>query len=177
MKKKYKLKTQNLMKVKAYNESANKLPEYATKGSAGVDLRASFSNGNLKDKFLFFSDFDEVGGWLNIFPGGRALVPTDLFTAIPEGYEIQIRPRSGLALKHGISVLNTPGTIDSDYRGNIGVIVVNLGDEPFTIEEGDRICQAVLTKVEQIEWEEVASKEELEETDRGDGGFNSTGTK
>ena len=165
------------MKVKVFNESKNALPLYATSGSAGVDLRASFSNGNLKNKFLFFAEYDEEGGWLNIFSGGRALVPTDLYTAIPEGYEIQIRPRSGLALREGITVLNTPGTIDSDYRGNIGVIIMNLGEEPIQIEEGDRICQAVLKKVETIEWELVNSKEDLRQTDRGEGGFNSTGKK
>lgn len=165
------------MKIKVFNESKNELPLYARKGDAGVDLRASFTNGNLKDKFCFFASYDEVGKWLNIFPGGRALIPTDLYIAVPEGYEVQIRPRSGLALKQGITVLNTPGTIDSGYRGNIGIILLNIGDEPVQIEEGDRICQAVLKKVEEVEWELVNSREDLEKTDRGEGGFSSTGIK
>lgn len=119
------------MKVKVYNESTNELPAYATSGSAGVDLRASFSGGNLKDEFLFFSEYDTTGGWLNIFPGGRALVPTDLFVAMPDGLEIQIRPRSGLALKHGVSVLNTPGTIDSKIIGVVkqGELLESLGTD------------------------------------------------
>lgn len=160
------------MKVQVINSSENSLPEYSTAGASAVDLRASFSNGNLKDEYFQFADWDEEAGYLIIFSGGRALIPTDLFVAIPEGYEIQIRPRSGLALKEGVTVLNTPGTIDADYRGNIGVILINLGEDPFIIEEGDRICQAVLAKTEKIEWELVLK---LESTKRGSGGFESTG--
>ncbi len=107
-----------------------------------------------------------------IKPLARALIPTGLRVAIPQGYELQMRPRSGLALKHGISLVNTPGTIDSDYRGEIGVILINLSDEPFTVMPGDRICQMVLSKVPQLQWESV---DELPDTDRGDGGFGHTG--
>jgi dUTP pyrophosphatase len=164
------------MKIKIYNGSTNDLPFYSTSGSAGVDLRAYLSLG-VKEKFLNFAAFDKEGNWLTIFSGGRALVPTGLYMAIPDGYELQIRPRSGLALKHGITITNSPGTIDSDYRGEIGIIIQNLGEEPFVIENGDRICQAVLNKVEQAEWIEVEELEDLDETERGAGGFNSTGTK
>ena len=110
---------------------------------------------------------------IQILPGGRALIPTEIYTAIPMGYEVQVRPRSGLALKHGITVLNTPGTIDADYRNGWGVILMNLGQEPFMVKQGDRIAQGVLAKVEQIEWEEV---EELDSTERGLGGFGHTGS-
>ena len=160
------------VQVNVVNTSENPLPKYSTKGSAGVDLRASFTNGNLKEEYLNFAAWDEEGGYLILFSGGSALIPTDLFVDIPEGYEIQIRPRSGLALKHKITVLNTPGTIDSDYRGNIGIILINLGEDPFIINEGDRVCQAVLSKVDQIDWNQVTS---LEKTDRGAGGFGHTG--
>ena len=116
---------------------------------------------------------DNTISYIQILPGGRALIPTELYTAIPMGYEVQVRPRSGLALKHGITVLNTPGTIDADYRNGWGVILMNQGTEPFEVRQGDRIAQAVLAKVEQIEWEEV---EELDSTDRGLGGFGHTGS-
>lgn len=128
------------------------LPEYATPASAGVDLRAS--EGCV------------------IPPGGRALVPTGLRIALPEGYEAQIRPRSGLALKHGITLPNSPGTIDADYRGEIGVILMNLGSEPFAVEPGDRIAQMVFAPVTRVVWCEA---EELDATERGEGGFGSTG--
>ena len=128
------------------------LPAYATAGAAGVDLRASES--------------------CVIPPGGRALVPTGLRLSIPQGYEAQIRPRSGLALKHGITLPNSPGTIDADYRGEVGVILMNLGDEPFAVEPGDRIAQMVFAPVTQVAWEEA---EALDETERGAGGFGSTG--
>ena len=111
---------------------------------------------------------------ITIAPGGRVVIPTGLRVAIPEGYEIQLRPRSGLALRDGITLLNTPGTIDADYRGEIGVILINLSDRPFTVKNADRICQMVLAKVPQIEWEAV---DELPSTERGDGGFGHTGTK
>lgn len=128
------------------------MPAYATQGSAGVDLRASEP--------------------CVIPPGGRALVPTGLRIALPEGYEAQVRPRSGLALKHGVTLLNSPGTIDSDYRGEIGVILINLGQEPFSIQPGDRIAQMVFAPVTRGVWDEV---ETLDETERGAGGFGSTG--
>jgi dUTP pyrophosphatase len=144
------------MKVKIVNKSTNSSPSYSTLLSAGMDLRA-----NNEENII-------------LKPMERRLIPTGLFIELPEGYEAQIRPRSGLALKHGISVLNTPGTIDADYRGEIGVIVVNLSKEEFTIERGERICQMVINKHEIIEWIEV---DNLVETERGAGGFGHTGSK
>jgi dUTP pyrophosphatase len=143
------------MKIKIINRSKNALPEYETPHSAGLDLRA---------------DIDEpiVLGSLE-----RALVPTGLFIELPVGYEAQIRPRSGLAIKHGVSLVNSPGTIDADYRGEIKVIVINLSNLPFTIAAGERICQMVIAKHERAEWEVVES---LNETERGAGGFGHTGT-
>jgi dUTP pyrophosphatase len=142
------------MKVKVINRSENSLPEYGTAHAAGLDLRANLSMSLVLD------------------PLKRALVPTGLFLELPVGYEAQVRPRSGLAIKHGITVLNSPGTIDADYRGEVMVILVNLSDEAFTINHGERIAQLVLAKHEQIEWETVS---ELEETARGAGGFGHTG--
>ena len=164
--------------------TTTQLPNYETPASAGMDVRANFDN--IVEKFLFNTTIKEhenvridVNGEthhliesITINPGGRALIPTGLRVAIPEGYEIQVRPRSGLALKNGITLLNTPGTIDADYRGDIGVIVINHGTEPFTIVAGDRIGQIVLNKVERIEWKEV---DNLPDTIRGEGGFGSTG--
>jgi dUTP pyrophosphatase len=132
------------------------LPVYSTTGSAGADVHAALPEGN-----------DIV-----LEPGTRAAIPTGLTVAIPNGYEIQVRPRSGLASKHGITVVNAPGTIDSDYRGEVKVLLVNLGTEPFTIRRGERIAQLVLAPVTQIEWMETA---QLPETARGEGGFGSTG--
>lgn len=144
------------MQVKIVNRSKHELPAYETKASAGMDLRAN------------------IDAPVVLEPLGRALIPTGLFIALPEGYEAQIRPRSGLAAKHGISVLNSPGTIDADYRGEIKVILVNLSNEPFTIEDGERVCQMVVAKHEQVAWESV---EVLDETERGEGGFGHTGKK
>lgn len=132
------------------------LPAYETTGSAGMDVRAAVPEGEP----------------LVLEPGARAMVPTGLSMAIAQGYEIQVRPRSGLAAKHGLTCLNTPGTIDSDYRGEVKVILVNLGSEPFTIARGERIAQLVLAPVTQLEWRQVDS---LDETERGPGGFGSTG--
>lgn len=146
-----------MIDVKIYNGSNNELPRYETKGSAGMDVKASI---------------DEP---IIIEPGRRALIPTDLYVEIPEGYEIQVRPRSGLALKRGITVLNTPGTIDSDYRNGIGVILANFGADDFVVNPGDRIAQLVLSEVPQINWCCVESKDVLSSTDRGLGGFGSTG--
>ena len=163
------------MKVQVINKSGNELPKYETHQSAGMDLRADL--WALNEKFLFGAQIvrklDNTISYVQILPGGRALIPTELYTAIPAGYEVQIRPRSGLALKSGITVLNTPGTIDADYRNGWGVILMNQGTEPFKVYQGDRIAQAVLAKVEQIEWQEVS---ELDSTDRGLGGFGSTGS-
>lgn len=132
------------------------LPAYETAGSAGMDVRAAVPED---DPILLQA-------------GERAMIPTGLSVAIPQGYEIQVRPRSGLAAKHGLTCLNTPGTIDSDYRGEIKVILVNLGQSAFTINRGERIAQLVLAPVTQLAWEEV---DELDETERGEGGFGSTG--
>lgn len=143
-------------KVKIVNKSQWSLPEYATALSAGMDIKA-----NLDEPLI-----------LN--PLQRAMIPTGLYVAIPQGYEIQVRPRSGLAAKKGVTVLNTPGTIDADYRGEVKVILVNLSNEPFTVEPGERIAQLVLARHEVIEWESV---EALDETLRGAGGFGSTGTR
>ena len=142
------------MKVKIINRSKHDLPKYETKASAGVDLRA-----NIEEPFTLQSL-------------ERTIIKTGLYLEIPESYEAQVRPRSGLAIKHGITLLNSPGTIDADYRGEIGVILVNLSKEPFVIEDGDRIAQLVFSKVKQAEW---ILTEELTETDRGEGGFGSTG--
>jgi dUTP pyrophosphatase len=142
------------MKVKIVNHSPYPCPAYATPQSAGVDLKA-----NLEES-------------VTLQPLQRTLVPTGLFIALPAGFEAQVRPRSGLAAKHGITVLNTPGTIDADYRGEIKVILVNLSQEPFEIVPGERIAQMVIARHEQVQWEEV---EELDATERGAGGFGSTG--
>lgn len=142
--------------IRIVNKSGHPLPTHATDGSAGLDLRAALEEP------------------VTLEPLDRALIPTGLYFAIPAGYEVQIRPRSGLAMKHGITVLNTPGTIDSDYRGEIRVALINLSREPFTIEPGERICQMVLARYEQVEWVEA---EQLDDTDRGEGGFGHTGRK
>ena len=144
----------NPLAVKIVNQSGNALPEYATLGSSGMDIRAFIAEP------------------LVLQPSERVLVPTGIFVEIPLGYEIQIRPRSGLAIKQGITCLNTPGTIDADYRGEIKVILINLSSEPQTIHPVDRIAQMVVQKVEQIQWIAVS---ELSESDRGSGGFGSTG--
>lgn len=143
------------MQVKVINKSKHPLPQYETIASAGMDVRANI---------------DEP---ISLAPLERLLVKTGLFVEIPLGYEIQVRPRSGLAFKKGITVLNGPGTIDADYRGEIGVLLVNLSSEPFVIEDGERIAQLVLASHEQAQWQEV---EILEDSDRGQGGFGSTGT-
>lgn len=144
------------IEVPVVNKSNNDLPEYATDGSAGMDLRACLETPVI------------------IPPLGRKLIPTELYLALPKGFEAQIRPRSGLALKHGITVLNTPGTIDSDYRNSIGVILINLSQEPFTVNNGDRIAQMVITRHSIAQFKEVDT---LDETERGLGGFGHTGVK
>ena len=142
------------MKVKIINRSHHQLPEYATAQSAGVDLRA-----NLDEPVV-------------MKPMERRLIPTGLFISLPVGFEAQVRPRSGLAIKKGITVLNTPGTIDADYRGEIGVILINLSQEDFTVNDGERIAQMVIARHEQAEWVQV---ETLDETERGAGGFGHSG--
>lgn len=158
-----------------YN-SNNELPKYQTPGSAGCDLMAELSkvtSETFKGYNSFLEREDDRTVSIVIRPGGTALIPTGIFTAIPEGYEVQVRPRSGLALKHSVSITNSPGTIDADYRNEWGVILINHGDKNFKVKQGDRIAQAVLNKVEQINWRVVNS---LEETERK-GGFGSTGTE
>lgn len=142
------------MEIKIINKSHHQLPEYATPYSAGVDLRAFISEPII------------------LKPLQRALIPTGLFIELPHGYEAQIRPRSGLAIKHGLTVLNTPGTIDADYRGEIRVILVNLSNEDFIINDGERICQMVIAAHAQVTWKE---SESLNDTQRGSGGFGHTG--
>ncbi|TRZ45999.1 dUTP diphosphatase [Robertkochia solimangrovi] len=144
------------MKVKIINRSSNPLPEYETIASAGMDLRAEMSEP------------------IVLKPLERAIVKTGLFLELPVGFEAQVRPRSGLAAKKGVTVLNSPGTIDADYRGEVGVILVNLSNDDFTVTHGERIAQLVIAKHEHIQWDEV---EILSETSRGEGGFGSTGTK
>lgn len=144
------------MKIKIVNKSNHPLPHYGTEAAAGVDLRANIETP------------------ITLKPLERTLVKTGLFIELPVGYEAQVRPRSGLAYKNGITVLNSPGTIDADYRGEVGVILVNLSNESFVIENGERIAQLVIAKHEQAEWELV---EDLAETERGAGGFGSTGKK
>ena len=144
------------VKVKIINKSSNALPEYATPLSAGMDLRANISENII------------------LQPLERRLIPTGIFLQLPEGYECQIRPRSGLALKHGITVLNSPGTIDADYRGEACVILANMSSQPFTIEKGERICQMVVARHASVDWDEV---DVLDETELGAGGFGHTGTK
>lgn len=144
------------MTVKIINKSDHALPHYETEASAGMDIRA-----HLKEDVV-------------LEPLERAIIKTGLFMELPVGLEAQVRPRSGFAAKHGITVLNAPGTIDSDYRGEVGVILINLSKEPFTIQNGDRIAQLVIAKHERIEWHKV---NELNTTDRGEGGFGSTGVK
>ncbi len=144
------------MKVRIINRSRHPLPAYATPQSAGLDLRANIDSP------------------VTLRPLERRLIPTGLSIALPDGYEAQVRPRSGLALKHGVTLLNTPGTIDADYRGEIGVILVNLSSEEFTVNDGDRIAQMVIARYERTEWEETDT---LDETERGAGGFGHTGMK
>lgn len=161
------------MKINVVNKSTNSLPSYAKDGDAGMDIRADFSRG-VQEQFMDGAAYDDERKVILLFSGGRCLVPTGIFTAIPKGYEIQVRPRSGLALKSGITVLNTPGTIDSGYRNEYGVILMNLSDELFEIAQGDRIAQIVLKKVEEIEWNLVT---DLDESERGQTGFGDSGVK
>jgi dUTP pyrophosphatase len=142
------------MKIKIVSKSKHALPAYSTDSSAGMDLMANIDKS------------------VRLKPLERALIPTGLFIELPPGYEAQIRPRSGLAIKHGISVLNTPGTIDADYRGEICVIMINLSDKIYTVNDGERICQMVINRHEKVEWEQVQS---LNQTERGKGGFGHTG--
>ena len=145
-----------MIKINIVNRGHQPLPQYATAQSAGLDLRA-----NLEEPIV-------------LHPMERRLIPTGLHIALPDGYEAQVRPRSGLALKHGITVLNTPGTIDADYRGEVGVVLVNLGQEDFIVNDGERIAQMVIASYEQVEMVEVES---LDQTERGEGGYGHTGVR
>jgi dUTP pyrophosphatase len=145
-----------MTKIKVINKGRHPLPQYATPQSAGMDLRANIDSP------------------VTLRPMERRLIPTGLFIALPAGYEAQVRPRSGLALKHGITVLNTPGTIDADYRGEVMVLLVNLSDKDFVVEDGERVAQMVVARHEQGQWVEV---EELDATERGAGGYGHTGVK
>ena len=145
-----------MIQINIVNKSKHDLPEYATPLSAGMDIRANLSEP------------------ITLLPLQRKLIPTGLYIELPKGYEAQIRPRSGLALKKGITVLNTPGTIDADYRGEIGVILVNISEEPFVVNDGERICQMVVAEHATVRWQQV---EQLDETQRGTGGFGHTGKK
>ena len=164
------------MEVKVVNKSTNPLPKYETPQSAGLDVRADFSRVTPQNPIKIFGEGEIIfkgeghaTTMLRLEPGSRALIPTGLFTAIPEGYEIQVRPRSGLALKKGVELSNSPGTIDADYRSEIGIILKNGGLDTIWIEDGERICQFVLNKVERIDWNIVES---LNKTERN-GGFGS----
>lgn len=142
------------IKVKIINRSHHQLPAYETHGAAGMDVRAF-----LKEPVV-------------LQPLERALIPTGLYMQLPQGYECQIRPRSGLAYRHGITIANAPGTVDADFRGEIKVILLNLSNEPFTVNDGERVCQMVIAKYEKVSWEQV---DRIDETERGDGGFGHTG--
>lgn len=144
------------MKIKIVNKSRHPLPEYATRLAAGMDLRANLDQP------------------ITLKPLERSLVPTGLYIQLPEGYEAQIRPRSGLAIKHGISIVNAPGTIDADYRGEIRVILVNLSSQDFIVHDGERVCQMVIAQHARVRWEQV---DVLDETERGSGGFGHTGNR
>jgi dUTP pyrophosphatase len=142
------------VKVRIINQSSNPLPEYATEGSAGMDLRANLTNP------------------VTLHPMERLLIPTGIFIELPDDYEAQVRPRSGLAIKYGITCVNSPGTVDADYRGELKVVLINLSNEEHTIVHGDRIAQMVVHKVEKVKWKEVKN---ISETGRGEGGFGHTG--
>lgn len=144
------------LKVKIINKSHHPLPDYGTFEAAGMDVRAYLPEGSI-----------------TLRPGQRGLIPTGLYMQLPSGYECQIRPRSGLALKHGLTVLNSPGTVDADYRGEIGVILINLGEFDYEIKDGERICQMVIKEYTKVKWEEV---KELDRTERENGAFGHTGT-
>lgn len=164
------------MKVAVINLSNNSLPKYESKGAAGMDVRADFSRITPQNPIKLYGsgEFDFEKRMFRIDPMSRALIPTGLKVALPEGVEMQVRPRSGIALKKGVTVINTPGTVDGDYRGEVGIPVINLSNEEVWIETGERICQFVFNVVEHAEWELVDT---LDETERGEGGFGHSGVK
>lgn len=164
------------MIINVIKTTLNGLPRFETAGAAGCDLRADL--WNIKEKFLFNAEIVRNEALeiecVSIAPGGRALIPTGLQIELPEGYEARIQPRSGLALKQGISIVNSPGCIDSDYRGDIGIILINHGSEPFEVRQGDRIAQMIVSPVVQFTWNPV---DYFEQTTRDSAGFGTTGTK
>lgn len=172
---------ENKIVVNVINKSNNPLPKYETTGAAGFDIRVDLSRvtpdtpiNGFGDAEIIWSGEGHTVPMIRIAPRSRALLPTGIFTAIPEGWQVSFRPRSGMALKKGLTLVNTPGTIDSDYRGEWGIPVINLGLEDVYIEDGERICQGILEPVYHIDWKKVVS---LDETERGEGGYNSTGSK
>lgn len=169
------------MRVKVVNISKNQLPKYETKGAAALDIRIDLSRVTPENPIKGYGNAEVIWAgeghnvpMVRLAPMSRALLPTGIFTEIPEGYQISFRPRSGMAIKKALTLVNTPSLIDSDYRGEWMLPVINLGTEDVYIEDGERICQALLEKVNKIDWEEVDT---LNETERGAGGFNSTGSK
>ena len=171
------------MKIQIYNNSLNPNPEYTNNTDAGADIRADFSRVSPENPIKVYGDAEVVFAgpshaktMLRLEPGSRALIPTGIYTSIPQGYEIQLRPRSGLAIKKGLNLINCIGTIDSGYKNEWGIAVVNQGLETIWIEDGERIAQAVLNKIEYIDWENVKSISDLSGFDRG-GGFGHSGTK
>lgn len=171
-----------MVKVQIYNTSENANPQYSNPTDAGADLRADFSRVSPENPIkvygsgeVIFAGEGHAKTLLRLDPMSRAIIPTGIYTSIPEGYEVQLRPRSGLAIKKGLSLVNTPGTIDCSYKNSWGIPVINLGQEAIWIEDGERICQAVLNKIEHIDWENVDSLNKLTGEDRG-GGFGHSGS-
>lgn len=171
-----------MVKVQIYNTSENANPQYSNPTDAGADLRADFSRVSPENLIkvygsgeVIFAGEEHAKTLLRLDPMSRAIIPTGIYTSIPEGYEVQLRPRSGLAIKKGLSLVNTPGTIDCSYKNSWGIPVINLGQEAIWIEDGERICQAVLNKIEHIDWENVDSLNKLTGEDRG-GGFGHSGS-
>lgn len=172
---------ENKIVVNVINKSNNPLPKYETAGAAGFDIRVDLSRVTPENRVRVYGDAEIVfageghsKAMIRLEPMTRALLPTGIFTAIPEGWQVSCRPRSGMAIKKGLSLINTPGLIDCDYRGEWHLPVINLGQETIWIEDGERLCQGTIEPVYHIEWNEVDS---LDDTERGDGGFNSTGSK
>jgi len=168
------------VQVKVFNNGDNDLPNYSTSLSAGFDFRADFNKIETINDLMGNTQFTltNINGdkIITLLPGGRVLIPTNLHIKLPDNYELQVRPRSGLALKNGITIVNSPGTVDPDYTGNVGVILLNTDlNNSFEIKHGDRIAQGVINEVKQVEWDKVDTLEDLGKTDRGQGGFGHTG--
>lgn len=169
-----------LVEVKVFNNGNQELPKYNKEFDAGFDFKSDFSKINSGMDFMGDGEtfeYDNENKSLTLYPNGRVLIPTGIHISLPDGYELQVRPRSGLALKHGITIVNSPGTIDIGFHGGIGIILLNTSKLPFIISEGDRIAQGVLKRVEQVKWISVNSIEELGESERGSNGYGSSGVK